>query len=207
MRQGLAVLAAALGVLFRPGTAAAQATDITACVSASGGKLRIVDSGATCKRRENRLTWAVSGQQGPKGDPGPAGEGAPACGTVARLTIPPISGDGPGGSMLVYHYTTGLTFVPDPAGGGRVTYDEVCVTKPLDKASPQLFQSALNGTPHATATLEVFAADHVTVATVYDLTTVILSSLKYGAPIDCQVPVPLETACLAYATIGVRLGP
>jgi hypothetical protein len=210
MRQGLAALGAALGVLLGASGAAAQATDaINACVSASG-KVRIVDPGTACKRRERALNWAAAGPQGPQGppgEPGPTGGGSPACGTVARLTIPPIAGDGPGGTLLIYRYTTGLEFVPDPAGGGRVDYDQFCVTKPLDKASPQLFQSALSGTPHASAKLEVLAADGVTVGTVYDLTTVIVSSVKYGAPTDCQLPIPLETACLAYVGLAVRAGP
>jgi type VI protein secretion system component Hcp len=109
--------------------------------------------------------------------------------------------------MLVYRYTTRVDFTPDPAGGGRVDYDEVCATKPLDKASPQLFLSAVNGTPHPTATLEVLAADGVTVSTVYDLTNVIVSSVQYGAPTDCQLPIPLETACLALGGFVVRAGP
>jgi len=120
---------------------------VSACVSQIGGKLRIVEPGEPCKRRERALGWAVAGPQGPpgqKGDPGPSG------------------------------------------GGGTVAYDDLCATKPLDKASPQLFQSTLAGTVHPTAKLEVLAADGITVGIVYDLTSVILSSLTYGAPVDCS---------------------
>ena len=68
---------------------------------------------------------------------------------------------GPAALAAALGVLLGASGAAAPAGGDGVDYDEFCVTKPLDKASPQLFLSALNGTPHASAKLEVLAADGV----------------------------------------------
>lgn len=78
--------AAAGGVALAAGepaqsTQTAQAGTITACQKARGaakGRLRVVPSGARCRRGEKRLAWAVAGPAGPAGAPGePGAAGAP----------------------------------------------------------------------------------------------------------------------------------
>ena len=208
MRHRLAALVAALGLLALGGRGGAQTGEVIHACASAAGKIRVVNADGTCKRRERALAWAIAGAPGPKGDPGLPGTLIPACGVVGRLTIAGITGEEADGSIRVTAYTGGMRYDRGQTGGsGTVTYDPLCVTKRLDKASPQLAQSLIAGTPHQTATLEVFAADGVAVAATYQLTDVLLSSLSYGLPRACTTADLLETPCLAFATFSATSPP
>ncbi|MGH7893518.1 MAG: type VI secretion system tube protein Hcp [Candidatus Binatia bacterium] len=192
--------------------AVAQTADtaVNACVVPSTGRVRIVDAAGSCKRRERALTWAVAGpagapgQTGATGDPGPAGSSGPLpCRLVGRLGVAGIVGDGAGGSMDVYDYDVATT----PSAGGPPFISAISVTKPIDKASPQLLQAALAGTPIPTATLEIFAADGITVATRYELTTVLVAGFAATTAKACTAPVPVDELSLSFVTLVVSGGP
>jgi len=207
MRHRIALLC---GILALPSAVGAQTdqASIQACVAAATGRVRIVEPGAACKRREQSLAWAVtgpSGPQGPPGDPGPAGRDQPECRVIARLSLPGISGEGAGGSMDLVAYAAGVDPNSDPAGGPPETSD-VRATKLLDAASPQLFIAAVQGTPFPSATLEVFGAGGV-VALRYALTSVLVASVHQGADAQCSIDRPFEEVTLAFGTIAVSPGP
>jgi len=46
---------------------------IHACFLNQEGQLRVIDTGATCRRNETPLSWNQTGSQGQQGPPGPAG--------------------------------------------------------------------------------------------------------------------------------------
>ena len=202
------VLLCGIVALASPVGAQTDEASIQACVAADSGRVRIVEPGATCKRRERPLTWAAAGPtgpQGPPGDAGPTGAAQPACRVVARLTIPGISGEGTGGSMDVVAYAAGIDPNSDPAGGPPVISD-VEATKGLDAASPQLFGAAILGTPFPTATLEVFGPGGV-VALRYSLTAVLVASVHQGVAGDCSLDRPFEELALSFGAIVVSPGP
>lgn len=180
---------------------------INACVANTGGRVRVVDAGAACKRKERPLSWnaqgpagdpGTPGQPGPKGDTGdPGPSGTPPCRAIGRLSIAGITGDGPGGSMMVYAYR--LSF--QPSAGGPPTILDFSVTKPLDSASPDLALAAIAGTIAPTGSLELFAADGVTVQTTYSFTLAVVSSLATGTTSACTADAPVDTLMLTVATL------
>ena len=202
------ILVGALGAaLVVRGAGAQTAATIDACVTTGTGRVRIVDDAGSCKRKEHPVSWAAvgpTGVQGPKGDSGdpgtPGSNGPLPCFTVGRLSIAGVTGDGPGGSMIVVAYHVALE---PAAAGGPPTVVDFSITKPIDAASPMLALQAIQGTIAATATLEIFAADHVTVATRYDLGTVQITSLSSGSPTTCTSGAPTDTLSLQFATVSV----
>ncbi len=187
------------------GAAGAQSdTQINACVMTATGRVRIVDAAGGCKKKEQSLSWAAAGASGETGPPGPPGtpgsNGPPPCHAIGRLTLAGIVGDGAGGSMVVDAYHVAL----EPAlVGGPPNVIDFTVTKPVDKASPVIAMDAVLGTPIATGTLEIFAADGVTVATTYTLGAVLISSFASGAPAACSIAIPTENVSLSFATIVI----
>jgi hypothetical protein len=187
----------------------AQTADIiNACVATAGGRVRVVDAGAACKRKERSLSWnaqgpagdpGTPGQPGPKGDPGdPATSGPPSCRTIGRLTVAGITGDGPTGSMLVYAYR--LAF--QPSAGGPPNILEFSVTKPVDAGSLGLAQAAIAGTIAPTGKLEIFAADGATVQTTYTFTLAIVSSFQTETTSVCTTDRPVDVVTLDVATLS-----
>ncbi|MDQ8044263.1 MAG: hypothetical protein AAGC46_06560, partial [Solirubrobacteraceae bacterium] len=63
----------ASGAVGTPAHAADPATTLAACVATGDGSVRIVKTGAKCKKAERALTLSVAGPAGPSGDAGPAG--------------------------------------------------------------------------------------------------------------------------------------
>lgn len=201
------VLLCGMVMLASPIAAQTDAPSIEACV-ADSGRVRIVEPGAACKKRERSLAWAAAGPtgpQGPPGDPGPTGAAQPDCRVVARLTLPGINGEGAGGSMDVVAYTAGVDPSSDPAGGPPETAD-VKTTKGIDAASPQLFTAAVQGTPFPSATLEVLGPGGV-VALRYSLTAVLVASVHQGVAAPCSLDRPFEEVTLAFGTIAASPGP
>jgi hypothetical protein len=63
-------------------------TTIQACARLKDGRLRAVNTGATCRRTERPLEWNVQGRkgdEGPPGPPGPPGDPAPALTSLEGL--------------------------------------------------------------------------------------------------------------------------
>jgi hypothetical protein len=182
-------------------------TVVNACVATAGGRVRVIDAGAACKRKERPLSWnaqgpagdpGAPGDTGPKGDPGdPGASGPPSCRVIGRLTVAGITGDGPVGSMLVYAYH--LAF--QASAGGPPTILEFSVTKPLDAGSLGLAQAAIAGSIAPTGKLEIFAADGVTVQTTYDFTMAIVSSFQTETASVCATDRPIDTVTLDVATL------
>jgi hypothetical protein len=207
MRHDLSLV---LSVLLATSSAYAQATgaEIDACVATATGRVRILDAGGVCKRKERALSWnaqgpagtpGTTGLQGPQGDPGASGpSGPPSCRTVGRLTIAGIVGDGAGGTMAVYAYHVALEAAPV---GGPPAIVDFSVTKPIDKASPALAQAMVAGTIAPTGKLEIFAADGITVVTTYDLAMVAISSLTGGSSSACTSDLPVDTLSLSVLSI------
>jgi hypothetical protein len=79
--------------------AALADTSITGCV-ADNGRLRVIDSGDSCRKGEEPLIWDVLGPQGPTGEqgaPGPAGPQGPTGATGPQGLIGPQGTTGPKG--------------------------------------------------------------------------------------------------------------
>jgi len=113
-------------------------------------------------------------RQGPKGDPGapgaPGRDGAPGVAVppigsgepVGRLTLPGITGDGPGGTIVVRSVAWSSVLSGDPfAGGGAGTakpaWGELVVAKPPDRSSAQLWKLTATGQKLSSAKLELLA--------------------------------------------------
>jgi hypothetical protein len=205
--RNLTLVLAMTGVLFGARRAAAQSDPFNACAANAGGRLRALAAGASCKRSERPVSWAASGAQGPQGDPGPPGDaGPPACRAIGRLTLPGVVGEGAGGTMVAYAYEIDVTRNTDPAGGPPAI-SALRVTKSLDKASVVLFQAAVQGTPFASAKLEVFGPAPPAVATTYDLTSVVIASLTQGSPTRCTADVLPEDVALGFASVTISSSP
>jgi type VI protein secretion system component Hcp len=117
------------------------------------------------------------GPIGPKGDPGPAGaQGDPGRDGVSgvvppptqsrqpvgRLTLPGITGDGPGGTIEVRSIAWSNVLTGDAyAGGGGITakpvWGDVAVAKAPDRSSAQLWKLTATGQKLASAKLELIA--------------------------------------------------
>ena len=65
----LMVAAVTVGIGYAAGD-----DQIYACVDTKKGKLRIVDAGTECKKKEESLDWSKEGPAGPKGDKGDTGD-------------------------------------------------------------------------------------------------------------------------------------
>jgi type VI protein secretion system component Hcp len=208
-----------LCVALMASSAAAQTGDasIHACVASGSGRLRVIETGGACKRRERALTWAIAGptgtpgtpgvpgEQGPQGQAGQPGTGSPDCHVTGRLTLPGIMGEGAGGSIDVLAFQLAVEPNTDPAGGPP-TISDLVVTKALDKASPQLFQAAVLGTPFASAELEVFGAGGV-VSNRYSFTNVLVAAVIIGPFPRCTAELPVEDVSLAFGAVTVSPGP
>lgn len=86
-------------------------SDISACYHRTNGKLRIVDEGERCRRKEIAISWARHGTPGPTGPAGAPGQAGPA--GAAGPTGPAGSTGEPG--------PAGPTGPAGPAGAGRTT--------------------------------------------------------------------------------------
>jgi hypothetical protein len=74
----IAGIAVGVALLFGGGMAVASIPEsngtIHGCYKTSDGKLRVIDSNATCSSGETPLNWSQTGPKGDAGEPGPAGE-------------------------------------------------------------------------------------------------------------------------------------
>lgn len=110
--KGILTAATAAVAVIVAGVALAQdsgdATVIHACKHPSGGWLRQVAGPTTCRRREQAVSWNVTGPKGDNGDPGPAGPpgpkgepGTPITGLATLNGVPCVAADDAAGEIKV----------------------------------------------------------------------------------------------------------
>jgi type VI protein secretion system component Hcp len=104
-----------------------------------------------------------AGRAGPQGDPSSAG-GPPAQSRkpVGRLTLPGITGDGPGGTIEVRSliWSNELSGDPFSVGGGatpKAVWGDLVIAKAPDRSSAQLWKLTATGQHLASAKLELLA--------------------------------------------------
>lgn len=188
--------------------ALAQDASIQACVGRAG-QLRVVDDAGSCRKKETPLSWAVAGPPGPAGPAGATGPAGPvglpsqnpACTTTARVRIEDLVD----GGVDVYAHSFGLVYTP-PVGGiggrGKVDYQSVVFTKPIDGASPAIFAAATEGKLFPEATLDVLGDDGAIVAT-YTLTEPVILSWSQGLG-SCG-STAIETIGLGFKEVEVSV--
>lgn len=166
-KAAAAALAAALVAAVAGAFAWADGGDETAihaCVSQGSGLVRIPAAGDACRRDESAVDWSVQGPPGPQGEPGaqgPPGSGGasePNTRVVGFLHADSSAGaiDGEATEKGHEKWMTVLGFDGDAsvpvvtnggggAGAGKVDLRPIVVTKPIDKATPKLFQALVTG--------------------------------------------------------------
>ena len=106
------------------------------------------------------------GEQGPAGAPGAPGRDsaapvvlppAPSKEPIGRLSLPGITGDGPGGKIEVRSVAWSNALSGDPFGGGvpKPVWGELMITKAPDRSSPQLWKLTASGQHLPSAKLEL----------------------------------------------------
>src|SRR4051794_34994648 len=162
-KAALALLAAALLGTAAAAIAWAAAGDsavIHACVAKGSDLVRIPGTDG-CRPNETAVDWNAQGPVGPQGSQGPQGPAGPggsaatepntrdvAFMNVDGGTLGTIEGEateqGHEKWITVSGYD-GDTSVPVSTGGGgstgRVQFKPIVITKPIDKATPKLFQA------------------------------------------------------------------
>lgn len=168
------VVALGSGAVLASGAIPGADGTIVGCYKRSSGELRVVDRAAECRPAEDVLRWNQRGPQGPagaagpkgetgaKGDPGPAGP-AGAGGGAADVTPGPDSDvflkldSIPGESTDQAHVNESPAFkfsqaatqtVSSGGGGGstgRATIADMKLTKPVDSATPKIFDTLVTG--------------------------------------------------------------
>ncbi len=157
---------------------------INACVAKNGDVS--IPAGA-CKKGETPTSWSITGPAGPQGLQGPQGaQGAqgpagasgggatPADATQGSFTVTgaqgPITGDGPGGVMILIGLSHAIVSPRDAASGlptGKRQHKPLTITKELDKSTPLLLRALVtnenlsavtftltrNGSPYTTVKL------------------------------------------------------
>ena len=106
------------------------------------------------------------GEHGPAGAPGAPGRDgaapvvlppAPSKEPIGRLSLPGITGDGPGGKIEVRSVAWSNALSGDPFGGGvpKPVWGELMITKAPDRSSPQLWKLTASGQHLPSAKLEL----------------------------------------------------
>ncbi|MEX2599323.1 MAG: type VI secretion system tube protein TssD [Dehalococcoidia bacterium] len=226
-----AIAIAALGGAGLAWTAAqAQTADeqVHACVSSSGN-VRIVESGDSCRRNETPVSWNTQGSAGTPGEdgaPGPQGETGETEVTVNVVNDPPepaaavdyylkidgIDGEsrdsGHEGEIDVFSWSWGASHSgathTGGGGAGKANFQDITVTKHVDKATPKLMEAIATGKHIPEVVLTVRDTDGDGRADAYLVITmknVLVSSVSTGGEGDREVPS--ETLSLNYEEIKV----
>ena len=104
-----------------------------------------------------------AGLAGTQGGPSPAGGPAARSRTpIGRLTLPGVTGDGPGGTIEVrsLRWSNVLSGDPFSDGGGataKTVWGDVVIAKTPDRSTPQLWKLTATGQHVASAKLELLA--------------------------------------------------
>ena len=94
------------------------------------------------------------------------------------------------------------------AGAGKANFQDISITKVLDKSSPQLFLGTASGKQYATATLKAVAdtnKDGKQDYYVIKLTNVLVSSFQQGGASGGDRPI--ESLSLNFAKIEIEYTP
>lgn len=155
-----AVVAAAAGAIAWG--AGSDSPVVHACVAGGSGLVRIPGSGG-CRQNETALDWNVQGPQGEPGPPGPAGPAGAAAGEPntrvvgflqARTAAGTIDGEATDKghekwiTVLGFDGGAAAPVVSGGSGGagaGKVDLKPIVITKPIDTATPKLFQALVTG--------------------------------------------------------------
>lgn len=208
--------------------AASADTTLYACVGTGDGKMRMVDAGTTCDKKETLVSWNVTGPQGvpgpqgsagpqgspgpqgPKGDKGDAGSGTPAATVVGFLSSPDLHGDstvvGHEGDVEITAFEVGVTNSSTILGGGqgagKAELSPITITKHTDSASTTLMKFAFNGQHVRDASITLCDPSDCTATTtaVYQVTDVLVTLDKHAAAGDT------ETVALAFGKIKYTVG-
>ena len=161
---GAAALAAVLvGTAATLAWARVQAdTTIQACVATSNGDVRIPAAGQACKKGEARMSWNTTGPAGPQGPQGVAGPQGPAGASGGAAPSPDaiqgsftatgarqgaITGDGPGGSIVLVGSSHAVISPRDAASGlptGKRQHKPFTIVKEWDRSTPLLLKALVD---------------------------------------------------------------
>jgi type VI secretion system secreted protein Hcp len=167
-KAALALLvAAALGVAAAAiaWAAAGDAVVIHACVAKGSDLVRVPAAGDGCRPNETGLDWNAqgpAGPAGPEGPAGPAGSAAPEPHTrdVAFMhvdggSLGPVEGEATEKGhekWITLDGYDGDATVPVASSGsgsgtttGKVRFEPIVITKPIDKSTPKLFEALVTG--------------------------------------------------------------
>jgi type VI secretion system secreted protein Hcp len=205
------------GVAVATGAIPAGDGTVRACYATNAnltrtkGDVRVVDEGDSCKANEKELSWnqrGQAGEPGPPGPPGPAGSGDPD--TVAgpdssiSFTLEGLTSD----EVAVLAFELGLknegSFGSGGGGGaGKVTFEDVQITKPVDKTTPKLLLAVATGEHFKKAVLHFRTRGEKPFEYLsYELTDVLVSSNRVLTPTSNGGPI--ERVSLSFAKIEIE---
>lgn len=165
-KAALALLAVAVLGVAAAAIAWAAAGDsavINACVAKGTGVVRIPGAGG-CRRNETALTWNTQGPAGPAGPQGPAGPAGSAAAEPNTRDVAFMHVDGGALGTIEGEATEkghekwitlagydGDATAPTASGSGgggaagKVQFEPIVVTKPIDTSTPKLFEALVTG--------------------------------------------------------------
>jgi type VI secretion system secreted protein Hcp len=179
---------------------------ITACVGKANGHIRIVSQASSCRRSETVMTWDAAG----------AG-GTTAATALITLTLPngeTLTGGDPAGptfeikdwSFGVENPTT-IGSATGGAGAGKIKFDEFTITKPVDTASPKLFQVCATGGHFKQVTIVVRRPGTNITWVTYELETVFITSIQTQSTDANGDETPTEKVTFAYGKLTITDAP
>ena len=198
------VSAAAACLLASSSLVQAQEQVIRACLG-SDGLFRAAGPTGACSGERQPLVWNVvgpagpQGPQGPEGPEGPAGPAgrdgrdatgpAPPAPTMSlQMTVDGLNGNNPTPILNFGLGATnpGSTSTGGGSGSGKVTFQDLAVTKMLDGMSVALMSAAATGTHLKTVQIEAFAIGASTPFAVYLFEDALVTASVLGSSGDAM---------------------
>ncbi len=197
---GAAVVAGSTTVAIAAGSSPSTSQVLTACAGRAGW-LRLVTSGAHCRRGETAVQWDVQGPVGATGPTGPAGptgatgpagppgasapSNVPGQQVVGQLTVTPASGTLTSTATDLYSFTNELdqpVSISSQSGGtgagkGRLTTPGATMTVPVGPLLTELMTYEATGTHYRTATVQLYKPGTTTVVGTYEMYAVVVTSI------------------------------
>jgi type VI protein secretion system component Hcp len=196
----------------------AQSGTIRACVSGNGN-IRIVGAGESCGNQGALLIWNADGVPGPAGPQGPAGPAGPqgpegpagrdgrdATGpgeaeptVTLQMTVDGMNGDDP---TPIFSFSLGATNTGTTSGGGgsgagRVSFQDLAVSKQLDGMSVDLLSAAATGEHIPDVKIEVFAIGSSSPFATYTFRDALVTAVVFGA----SNQAPAETVSFNFTRV------
>ena len=198
------VTAAAAYSLISSASLHAQEQVIRACLGPDG-LFRSAGPGGACTGGRQLIVWNVTGPAGPQGPQGPEGPEGPA-GPAGRdgrdatgpappaptmslqMTVDGLNGNNPTPILNFGLGATnpGSTSTGGGSGSGRVTFQDLAVTKMLDGMSVALMSAAATGTHLKTVKIEAFAIGESTPFAVYVFEDALVTASVLGSSGDAM---------------------